>query len=237
MGLSLTAVVAHATARPGDPAGLGLFLCGVAAAYSVDRLLDPPHAHARWVVVLLRMTAAGSVAAGGLFILELPVETAALVPVFGLAALGYGRLKRVPFAKALIVPAVWTWAAMALPFHDGSWLGWRWIQTPVAGPLFLLIASGCLLCDLKDVERDRKGRVPSLPARWGVMTAASVAMLIAVAAAVLAASERRPGLAIDGVCLALAGTCPMLIARDAIGPLLVDAILTLPGVLIAAHLL
>jgi hypothetical protein len=29
----------------------------------------------------------------------------------------------------------------------------------------------------------------------------------------------------------------MLIARDAIGPLLVDAILPLPGVLIAAHLL
>ena len=41
--------------------------------------------------------------------------------------------------KALLLPLVWTWAAAALPFNDGSWFGWHVLQLPVTTPLLLLL--------------------------------------------------------------------------------------------------
>lgn len=235
MGLSFAFVVHHATRAPIEPVGLSLFLCGVVATYGLDRLLDPPQAHARLVTRLLVMTTVVSGAGVVLLARRLPMPTVAVLPLFALAAVGYAPLKRIALMKGAIVPLVWTWAAIALPFHDGSWFGWRWIEVPVAAPLFLLVASGCLLCDLKDVERDRQADVPSLPVRWGVAVASLVAIGLAAAGSLVAAYEHRPTLELDGLCLIAVAACPVLVAQDVIGPLVVDVILTLPGVLIALH--
>jgi hypothetical protein len=237
MGLSLVFVVRRATGRGIDPIGLLVLLSGIAAAYSVDRLLDPPSRRdPAWLRRVLSATGLAGAAVGGVLAWRLPPQTAVLMPIFGLAAVGYVPLKRVALAKTIVVPMAWTWAVIALPFHDGSWMGWDWIERPVSLPLFLLLASGCLLCDLKDVERDRRNRVPSVPARWGIVAAASLAVGLAAIAAGSAVVERRPTLVLDGVCLAAVGTCPMLLTHDAVGPLIVDVILTLPGLLIATHL-
>jgi hypothetical protein len=237
LGLSLAIVVQRATGRAIDPPGLALLLCGVTAAYSFDRVFDPSAGPSpAWVLTSLRVAGWTATAAGLLLAVELPIRTMAAMPVFGLAAAGHARLKRIALAKTLIVPAVWTWAVIALPFPGGSWFGWRWIQTPVALPIFLLMASGCMLCDLKDADRDRRASVQSVPARWGVPAASTVAILLAAAATLAAALHSRPGLAFDGVCLAAAATWPGLLARDEAGPLLVDVILTLPGILILARL-
>lgn len=208
VGWSATQVVARATARAADPWGVGVLLCGICAAYSLDRILDRPAALAPWMHCALTAAAASSTLAGAGLLLYLPLETAALVPVLSVVALGYRAVKRVPLAKNLLVPLAWTWATMALPFHDGSWFGWHWILEPVAAPLFLLCAAGCLLCDLKDEPEDRDAGASSLAVSFGGRAAASIG-------------------------LGLTALRPQLLSTDIVGPLLVDVILSMPGFLIA----
>jgi hypothetical protein len=43
------------------------------------------------------------------------------------------------------------------------------------------------------------------------------------------------GLLLGGLCLAFAALRPRMLAQDVLGPLMVDVILTMPGVLIALH--
>ncbi len=233
VGWSVTEVVARATARPADPSGVAVLLCGIGAAYSLDRRLDRPAALTPWVRQSLSVAALGSATVGAGLLLWLPLETAALVPVLGVVALGYRALKRVPLAKNLCVPLVWTWATMALPFHDGSWFGWRWVLQPVAAPLFLLCAAGCLLCDLKDEPDDRHAGDSSLAVTFGGRGAAAIGVCLALAGGLLAFVEQRSGLTVSAVGLGLTALRPQLLATDIVGPLLVDVILSMPGFLIA----
>lgn len=236
LGWSLTLVVHRATGRPWHPAGGAMLLLGILAAYSLDRVVDAPPS----LTPPMRRTLVAAVAAtalAGLALLPwLPLRTALLVPVLGALAVGYPAVKRFPFSKALLVPLIWTWSAIALPFDDGSWLGWHWILEPIAGPLFLLIAAGCLLCDLKDTARDRAAGVPTVPVAVGPAAAGWIAMGLALAAAAVAYAEGRPGVAWGAIALSGATRVPALLATDIVGPLVVDVILTMPGLLIAARL-
>lgn len=237
MGWSLTIVVQRATQRAADRNGVAALLFGIVAAYSLDRVLDPSaHARQRWMMRLLATTGVAAALACGIVALRLPLRTAALVPAIGAAALLYPRLKALPLTKTAVLPAVWTWAVIALPFNDGSWFGWHALLTPVAAPLLLLIASGALLCDLKDEAGDRSAGVRSLPALVGGKATVRVATGLALAAAGLALMEHRTGIALSAAALGAATTAPALLATDAAGPLLVDVILTLPGILISARL-
>jgi 4-hydroxybenzoate polyprenyltransferase len=237
MGASLAIVVHRATGRPFSTPGLMLFLCGIVAAYSLDRVLDRPQSPTHAGVEPLLVGVAALSSFGCAFaVLRLPFKTASLLPLIAGLAVWYPKLKRPPLAKTLLVAAVWTWTAIAFPFGDQSWFGWRIVMTPVAIPILLLVASGCLLCDLKDVESDRLSQVRSLPVLLGKDLAARVAIGVALAALALAVTQNRPGLAVCGLALAGLGLRPRLLAREAIGPLVVDAALTLPGLLIATHL-
>jgi 4-hydroxybenzoate polyprenyltransferase len=158
-----------------------------------------------------------------------------LVPLIGVGAVLYPVIKRAPLTKTVFVPLVWTWCAIALPFNDGSWFGWHWVRQPIAVPLFLLLTSGALLCDLKDEAHDRRAGVGSLPAMLGARRATWIAVGIALAAGLCAHAERRSGLALGAVGLSLSTLRPALLATDVVGPWLVDVILTHPGFLIAAR--
>jgi 4-hydroxybenzoate polyprenyltransferase len=233
---STTLVVHRAMSRTDDPVGLQVLLFGVVAAYSLDRVVDASELQPDWMTWSL--AAVGALAAGRCAALlhDLPMQTAAIVPAVGAIATAYPYAKRWPLLKTFVVPLVWTWCAIALPFNDGSWLGWHWIVAPVALPLLLLLAAGCLLCDLKDEWRDRRAGVASIPARFGARTAGHVAIALAGLAAIVALTEGRPGLAVSaGILIALSAR-PSLVARDGLGPLLVDMALTVPGVLIATKL-
>ncbi len=232
----MAVVVRRATGRPWETAGLALLLLGIVAAYSLDRVFDRPAHQPRWMTRLLLATAAAATFAGGFVLPHLPPQSAMLVPLAGSLALLYPLVKRVPLGKTLVVPLVWTWCGIVLPTGDGSWLGWRWFLEPVAAPLFLLMTAGCLLCDLKDARRDKEAGVPSVPALVGTVTAARVAVVIALVAAALAVAEGRPGLAVSALLLSGLALYPALLATDEVGPLLVDAVLTLPGVLIVTRL-
>lgn len=166
----------------------------------------------------------------------MPLRTAMLVPVLGVLVLAYPRLKALPLLKTVLVSAAWTWSVIALPFPDGSWVGWRAWTEPVAIPLALIIASGSPLCDVKDLRADRETSVPSLPVLMGTRGALASAMVLAASGAAVALAEQRIGLSLGGLGLGLAALRPNLLARDAVGPLLVDLILTIPGLLIAFHI-
>lgn len=232
LGWSTTLVVHRATGRPGDPAGLLMLLLGIGAAYSLDRVLDAPASHRTWMTCGLAFVGTACAAACVRLLGRLPIETAALVPMLGAAALLYPRMKRVPWFKAVAVPVIWTWSAVALPFNDGSWLGWRWVLLPVSIPIVLLIASGCLLCDLKDEATDRDMGVASVPALFGADRTAHLAIALAVVAGLVAVLENRTGLAVSACALGLITLWPAILATESVGPLLVDVILTIPGVLI-----
>jgi 4-hydroxybenzoate polyprenyltransferase len=233
MGGSIVVVVHRATAKPIQWPGLALLCCGILVAYSLDRLVDvSAKAVPAGLPAALGIAASGGMAAGAIFLARLPVRTALLAPLLGLVVVAYPRLKSLPALKTVLVPGVWTWSLMALPFADGSWLGWRVWLTPVAVPLMCLIASGCLLCDLKDVDTDEQASVSSLPVLLGVHATVAAAMLLALSGAIFALAEGRLGLVVAGLGLSLIAFRPHLVARDVVGPLLVDAILTLPGVLI-----
>lgn len=257
LGWSLTSVVQRATGDALDPRGVQALLAGIVAAYSLDRVIDPAGrvadssgaaGQALFGRLSLRrssdsllpvLLSAMGVLAALVCLWEawhLPVQTAALMPLLGVAALAYPRLKRLPLTKTLALPLVWTWASIALPLADGSWFGWRALREPIAAPLFLLIAAGCLLCDLKDEIADRASGVRSLPALLGRDATIVIAAGLTVAAGVVAVVEHRTGIAISAAVLGVSTAWPTLLATESAGPLLVDMILTLPGLLIAARL-
>lgn len=233
VGWSATLVVQRATRRPVDPAGLAFLLMGICAAYSLDRVVDGgPDPGRAWVRRTLIATGMVAAFAGALLLVRLPMETAVIVPVLSGIAVGYRSLKRLPLAKNVFVPLVWTWGAIALPFPDGSWFGWRWVAEPVAAPLFLLLATGVLLCDLKDEPIDRSTGVSSVAVVYGGRTTAWIGVALALTTVIAAFAEHRAGLALSAAGLALMALRPRLLATDVIGPLVVDGLLSVPGLLI-----
>ena len=62
-----------------------------------------------------------------------------------------------------------------------------------------------------------------------------VSVTLAAASAAVALIEHRTGLAVAAMALGAATWSPALLATEAAGPLLVDVILTLPGILISAR--
>ncbi len=236
LGWSVAVVVRRATGRPWDPVGVALLLLGIAAAYSLDRALDPPSEQPRWMRPVLMGAAAVASLLGGALLPWLGPQAAMVVPLAGALAVAYPLLKRLPLGKTVLVPLVWTWCGIVLPSGEGPWSGWRWIQEPVALPLFLLFAAGCVLCDLKDAARDREAGVPSLPVLAGPLAALGIAVALAALSGAIAAAQGRHGLALGAVALCASACRPALLATDDVGPLLVDVILTLPGALIAARL-
>lgn len=242
LGWSLTCVVQRATSQPLESHGVSALLAGIVSAYSLDRVLDPApevergQRRRRPLRLVLAATGALSALLCVWHACQLPVQTASLMPLLGAAALAYPLLKQLPFTKTLALPLVWTWASIALPLADGSWFGWRAMLMPVAAPLFCLIAAGCLLCDLKDEDADRRSGVRSLPVMLGGRATVHVALALVVSAGMLALVEHRPGIAIGAAMLGLVTTWPAVLARESTGPLLVDMILSIPGLLIAARI-
>ncbi|MEO8276343.1 MAG: hypothetical protein ABI639_08990 [Thermoanaerobaculia bacterium] len=231
MAWSLTVVLHHATGEPVSSAGLCLLLFGALAAYSMDRLIDGARAlEPAWLRFVLG-SAVGVAVLGALFLLPLLARwKVPLLLVLSGVAVAYPYLKRIYLAKTILVPLVWTVAVIALPASR------PFAFSPVDIPLFLLVAAGCLLCDIKDAAEDSRRGIGTVPAILGVPTALALAATVAIFGAGAAWIEHRPGLLACGIALVAIAPCRRLISAEALGPLAVDAILTLPGLLIVTHL-
>lgn len=243
---SLTQVVGRSLGRSPDPFGLVALLAGVLAGYSLDRVFDAPRSGALPLDALppdprerlrrlLLVVGACAATACGVAALCLPFASAVAVPALGAIALLYPRLKRQLPTKLVLLPIVWVLALVALPFPDGSVFAWRSLGQPVLVVLFLLVAAGCLLCDLKDERADAAAHVPSLAVVVGGTRAARIAGGLALLGAGLAAAIAEPELAVGGVLLAAASTRPQWLAVDVAGPLLVDVLLSVPGLWIVVR--
>jgi len=227
----------RATGHPFSAAGMVLFTAGIGCAYTLDRLLDKPaNGYPRWVFLALVVVFATAALAGVVAAVCLPVKTLSAAIIFAAASLFYRRLKQYPTAKTLLVAVVWTWGGAALPIIDNHWAAWDWWSINVSYPLVLLLSAGCILCDLKDTEADSKLGVRSLPVVLGGNRATAIAIALALTGALIAWSEGRMGLFYSGSLLVTAALFRPVLSRPAIGPLLVDAILSLPGLLILTHL-
>ena len=239
LGWSLVQVLQRAVGRAASSDGVLTLVCGILAAYSLDRAREGPPPRSP-TARLLRIVGAAATVACGAFALRLPWSTALVVPTLGAVALLYARWKRHLFTKLVLLPAVWLVAVVALPFADRGAFEWRLLLPPngtaaVLLAVFLLVAAGCYLCDLKDEHADRSAGVASLPVRVGGAATARISAVMAAVAALLAALVGEFELALGAGLLVVAAQHRERIAAPVLGPLLVDAVLSLPGLLIAAR--
>ena len=238
VGWSLALVMHQATGAEFSPFGLTLLLAGIGAAYSFDRLIDDaPSSASRplWLHQTLRWGFIVCACIIFILLLSIKIETSlvAACGILSVASLLYSCLKRTPMVKTLGVSIVWIWACSTLPFaglHDTP--TWAWLETGTTLPLLLLLCANCILCDLKDTVQDRCSRIPSLPVLVGARWACLVATCLALASAGTAAIHHCVSVVIASVLLAAAAQFPTLLSRDPIGPIVIDSILVVSGVLI-----
>jgi len=238
MGWSIVKVIQHATGWSIMPAGLHLYLLCILAAYSLDRLLDHDDpSRPRWITIALSLGFIVSAAIGFFLALKTSLRTVSALLTFAVITLLYPRLKKFPFIKALLVAVVWTWAGVALPFANPRWFAWQFWTLPISIPLVILITCNCVLCDFKDIRSDSAAGVHSLPVMFGIRNTMAVTAVILTVAGIISFYDHRLGLVISSIALLALTQFPKLLTLDAIGPMVVDAALVIPGLLIVLHLI
>jgi 4-hydroxybenzoate polyprenyltransferase len=155
-----------------------LWFCGALFIYNADRLRRDP---ADAINVPERTAASHRHRAAGVSILIFSAALLAITPFFSrslrLPALVLGgaflclnyswpllgfRFKDVPLLKSLFAPTVVTAAVLALPWLDGHPVHWS-----VAGWCWCFLQFNMLLCDLRDLDGDRRTGIRSLPVLLG----------------------------------------------------------------------
>lgn len=238
LGWSITLVIHRATHLPISPSGINLYLLGILAAYSLDRWLDPPEEiRPVWLTTILLIGFLVSAALGALIAVQLSAKTISGIVLFSLITIFYGKAKKIPFLKAILVAVVWTWAGVALAFQNQNWFAWQFWTMQTSLPLVILITAGVILCDLKDLKHDGKEGVRSLPVMFGLRNTILATSALLLIAAVISYQQGRMGLMMSSIVLIVLAQFPSVLSLDAVGPLLVDAALALPGFLIFVHLI
>ena len=238
LGWSVVLVIRQATGLPISTSGLYLYLLGICAAYSLDRIVDNDDpSRPMWMNAALFTGFLFSATVGFFLALHLSAQTFSALVLFSAITLSYAWIKRLPFAKGVLVGVVWVWAGVALSFLNHHWFAWQFWTMGVSLPMVILIACGVVLCDFKDIKADHMQGVKSLPAMLGSRKTVLVISVLLVVATLISYQEDRMGLVISGVLLFLITQFPRLLSLKAIGPLIVDAVLAVPGFLIALHVI
>ena len=190
--------VAGWQSRPWVP----LWFCAALLVYNADRLShDPADAVnvPRRAAASARFRRAGIalIAAAALVLVALPIVqrdwlTLALVLAGAAVCLNYSRpllgfrFKDLPLVKTLFVPTVAAAALVGLPWlHEGS---------PSSGGHFAIVALrawtlmffNTVLCDLRDIEGDRRNGIVSIPGALGAKRTRVLLWLLLVVLEVLA---------------------------------------------------
>lgn len=237
LGWSIALVVHRATGLPILSSGIFLYLLGILAAYSLDLWLDPSEEiRPTWLTAMLFVGFLISATLGALIVVRLSVKTISVIVLFSIITVFYRQTKKIPFLKAGLVAIIWAWAGVALPFQNQNWFAWQFWIMQTSLPLVILIAAGVILCDFKDLKLDSIDDVQSLPVILGLRNTIWVTSALLLIAATISYEQGRMGLVISSAALIGLAQFPFLLSQEAIGPLLVDAALTLPGFLIFLHL-
>ena len=238
LGWSVVLVIHQATGQSIVASGLHLYLLGICAAYSLDRIVDNTDAsRPLWLKTALASGFLVSALVGFFLAIRLSIQTFSALLLFSIITLLYSKAKKLPFVKGLLVAVVWGWAGVALPFANTHWFAWQFWTMQISLPVVMLIACNVILCDFKDINSDQARGVRSLPAMLGSQKTMWILSILLAIVAMVSFHENRMGLVISSALLFLLTQFPRLLSLDALGPLIVDALLTIPGVLIALHLI
>lgn len=220
--LSLTA--SHALRAPLHIWGLIACLAGVHAAYVFDGLADSGRLRRFWRERRMLWL----VAAGLAMLAAVVADGSLLLPLSLLSLLGllYVPLKKI-IPKNLLTAMAWTISIMALSLHgherDATTLGY-------AVAMLLILIANANLCDLPDLEADRKHGVLGLTPVLGPRLASRIAGTLAAIGSVIALSLGAWPLAVPGIIFALAGWVAWsAIQRHPQRRWLIDAILLSTG--------
>lgn len=237
LGWSVVLVIHQATGLPILTSGFRLYLLGIFAAYSFDRIVDDADSsQPLWVKTALVHGFLFSVIVGFFLAVQLPIQTFVALLLFSIITLLYFWAKRLPFIKGVLVAIIWGWAGVALPFTNTHWFAWQFWTMQISLPVVLLITCNVILCDFKDIQTDHLQGVRSLPAMLGLRKSMVVISILLMVAAVISYKENLMVLVIGSALLLFLTQFPRLLSVKAIGPLIVDASLTIPGLLIALRL-
>ena len=187
-----------------------LWFCGALLIYNADRLRSDPAdtvnvPHRVQAVQRLRGWSALVVALSGTILLALPLLrgdgiTLALVIGGALGCISYSipvlgfRLKEVPVLKTFVAPTVVAAAILALPWLHAGAPADRALFAVVAVRAWGLLLFNMILCDLRDVEGDRRTGVVSLPGFLGERGTRRllVGLLIAIESLAFLIAARAP---------------------------------------------
>jgi len=196
------AVVSLAVALGGrDVTSLGLLLAasGTAVAYGLDRLIDRRGCDQnQFRRVLAACVFMGAVGTGVLACTSWWRFKVCII--LGLIAGAYVPLKR-HIPKNILTTFAWTAAIAILPFAEQP----PWTETFRASVIAVacIMAANTVLCDIPDVDADRKAGVRGVTPWLGTHAGAVVAVSFGVLGSVIAGSVSRWGLAITAVTLAI----------------------------------
>ncbi|MCC7117557.1 MAG: UbiA family prenyltransferase [Anaerolineales bacterium] len=238
LGWSIALVIQKATDLPLFASGFYLYLLAIFAAYNLDRIIDNDDAtRPPWLIIALISACLFSTITGLIIALQLSIQTFSALLVFSIITLFYKQAKKLPLLKGVLVAVVWVWAGVALPFINTNWFAWQFWTLHISLPIVMLMACGVVLCDFKDIKSDTQHGVRSLPVIWGLRKTTLIISALLFISALIAYHENRIGLVVSGAALLALAQFPRLLSLDAIGPLVVDVSLTIPGLLIALHLI
>ena len=238
LGWSITAVLHRATGMPILASGLHLYLLSILGAYSFDRILDNDDpSRPLWLKFTLWAGLLTAAVLGSILAFQESLQTLSTLAVFSFLTLFYSRLKKFPLIKFLLVSIVWVWAGVALPFDNQHWFAWQFWTMQTSAPLVLVIACGCILCDFKDIDSDAIKDVQSLPVILGSQNTIIITSVLLALTAYISYLDNRPGVLISSLILIGLAQFPKLLSTDAIGPLVVDMVLVIPGFLIVSRLI
>ena len=238
LGWSIAIVIHNATGMPFLSSGLYLYLLGICATYNLDRLLDNKDPfRPRWLTVALVFGFSVSFLFGLLLSINISAQSFSALLLFSIFALFYFQLKKIPFIKTILISVVWVWAGIGLPFANPHWFAWQFWTMKISVPLVMLVACGCLLCDIKDIRSDSDDGVRSLAVLLGQRKTLLVTSVLLIITAVISFYENRLGLMVGSAALILLAQFPTILSLEAAGPLIVDAALAIPGLLIVLHVI
>jgi|688.fasta_scaffold66590_5 4-hydroxybenzoate polyprenyltransferase len=193
---SLAVALWHTDATSG---GLLLVACGTMAAYGLDRLidrreLDPPELRRTLrIAVLLAAVGTGVLACSSWWRFR-------ACAVLAVMAGGYVPLKR-HIPKNVLTTVAWTTAVATLPGAGSPPADAAFGASVLA--VAAIMAANTILCDVPDVEADRRAGVRGITPRLGARAGSVVAAGFGVAGTLVAVSAGRWGLALTATTLAV----------------------------------
>lgn len=224
VGWALSMAVSRSLGADVDWWGVLACIAGVHAAYRFDAIVDSVGMRAVW-----RDRRSAALIVDGLLLGAAAISSPALLPALAalsLCGLLYTLLKRV-IPKNLLTAGAWTATVFGLSLH-GTPVDARVLV--VATSLFMLVLSNAILCDLPDVEADRRSGVIGIASRFGLSPATRIAGGTAACAALLAAWAGAWPLCVPacGYALLAARFSPALQSRRDLR-VWIDALLISPG--------